>query len=111
AGGQPVTLAMGALAIDPSRTQTIYAGTGEEAFSADALGSAGLLQSLDGGTTWTRLADTGAFTGAFPGVGNLPQLSFARIVVDSTGPSAGGAGAPAACTVGLCRLYSATSLG
>ena len=50
------SLAFGAVAFAPSATNIIYAGTGEEVFSADAVGGAGLLKSVDSGATWQLLA-------------------------------------------------------
>jgi len=51
-----VSLAMGAIAFAPSDPSIVYAGTGEAEFSGDAYAGAGLLKSIDGGTTWTLLA-------------------------------------------------------
>jgi photosystem II stability/assembly factor-like uncharacterized protein len=45
----------GAVAIDPSNTSTIYAGTGEYTTSS---GGDGLFRSLDAGGTWSRIATT-----------------------------------------------------
>lgn len=47
------TLNHGAVAIDPSNPQTIYAGTGE--YTVQSTGD-GLFRSLDGGATWTKIA-------------------------------------------------------
>src|SRR5439155_20611136 len=71
--GQP-SLAVGAIAFDPSNPQRVYAGTGEGnvAESPDQnVRAAGLLASTDGGTTWTVLPGT-------PFVG----VSFYDLVVD-----------------------------
>ena len=59
------SLAMGAIAIDPNNTQTIYAGTGENSGSGDSYYGAGLLRSTDGGNSWTRVSNgtTTAFDG------------------------------------------------
>ncbi|MHB8644740.1 MAG: IPT/TIG domain-containing protein [Thermomicrobiales bacterium] len=59
------SLAIGALALDPTDTQdkTLYAGTGEPNFSQDAYQGVGVLKTTDGGATW-------ALQGAgFPGFG------------------------------------------
>lgn len=48
------TLTTGAVAFDPARTTTVYAGTGEGNFYS-SLG-AGVLRSTDGGATWSVLA-------------------------------------------------------
>ncbi len=68
-------LAMGALTIDPTNNQVLYAGSGEANFSADSRYGEGLYKSTDGGSTWT------VYTGpsnAFVGV------AISRIVVDPT---------------------------
>jgi photosystem II stability/assembly factor-like uncharacterized protein len=49
------SLAMGALAIDPVNPQIVYAGTGEQHYSADSYYGCGVLRSTDGGTSWTQL--------------------------------------------------------
>ena len=48
------SLAMGSLAVDPVTPTIIYAGTGEKNSSGDSYSGCGLLQSSDGGTTWTQ---------------------------------------------------------
>lgn len=50
------SLAIGALAIDPSNPQIIYAGTGEANYNIDGYYADGILKSTDGGATWTVLA-------------------------------------------------------
>lgn len=50
-----VTLGIGAVAVDPHQPLVVYAGTGEANRCADCLSSDGLLQSRDGGVTWTLL--------------------------------------------------------
>ena len=51
-------IAVTCLAFDPSNSSTIYAGTGEGFFNADAVQGAGIFKSTDAGATWTRLAST-----------------------------------------------------
>jgi hypothetical protein len=56
--GTPLTdgqdsLAIGALAIDPSDSNVVYAGTGEANQSCDSYFGIGLLKTTDGGATWT----------------------------------------------------------
>ena len=51
-------LAVTSLAMDPSNSQTIYAGTGEGFFNVDAVRGAGIFKTTNGGTTWTQIAST-----------------------------------------------------
>ncbi|MEM6335421.1 MAG: T9SS type A sorting domain-containing protein [Bacteroidota bacterium] len=51
-------LAVVSMVMDPNDSNTIYAGTGEGAFNADAVRGNGILKTTDGGTTWTQLAST-----------------------------------------------------
>jgi len=51
-----VSLAIGALAMDPSNHLILYAGTGEGNFSGDSYYGNGVLKTIDGGDTWTTLA-------------------------------------------------------
>jgi hypothetical protein len=55
---QMPNLAVVSLAFDPTTTNTIYAGTGEGVFNADATRGAGIFKSTDAGVTWTQLAGT-----------------------------------------------------
>ena len=57
------SLAMGAIAYAPSSPTTIYAGTGEAAYSGDAYAGGGLLKSTDGGANWS-LVNTVNFANA-----------------------------------------------
>jgi photosystem II stability/assembly factor-like uncharacterized protein len=52
------TLAVGALAMDPTNPAIMYAGTGEMTGSAWSMPGAGILKSTNGGSTWTQLPDT-----------------------------------------------------
>lgn len=72
---QPLTdkqpsMSMGALAIDPSNPNIIYAGTGEATYSGASYYGRGLLKSTDGGTTWQQ------YTAGLPG-----NSYFSRIVI------------------------------
>jgi len=49
------TLSMGALALDPSDPQTIYAGTGEPNAAGDNYAGDGFYRSTDEGDTWVNL--------------------------------------------------------
>jgi photosystem II stability/assembly factor-like uncharacterized protein len=70
------SLAIGALAIDPSNTNVVYAGTGEANQSCDSYYGIGLLKTTDGGATWTNLGAT-----------TFQNTSIAKIVVHPTIPS------------------------
>lgn len=63
----------GAIAIDPSNPDTIYAGTGE--YTTGSLGD-GLFRSTDAGATWTRIADASVVGSQISGV-----------AIDPTNPS------------------------
>ena len=65
------TTAMGALALDPSNENTIYAGSGEANYANHSRYGLGLYKSTDGGDTWVQLAES-TFGGR----------TFSRIVVD-----------------------------
>ncbi len=51
-------IAITTLAYDPSSTQTMYFGTGEGNYNADAIRGAGIWKSTNGGTSWSQLAST-----------------------------------------------------
>ena len=73
-------LAIGALAIDPSNPNTIYAGTGEQNNSSHEYGGAGVLKSTDGGGTWQLLGGAvfdGRTIGALAVSPTNPQLVIA----------------------------------
>ena len=55
------SLAMGAVVMDPSAPDTMYAGTGEGAFNGDAIDGVGIYKSTDGGNNWTLLPNTTTF--------------------------------------------------
>jgi photosystem II stability/assembly factor-like uncharacterized protein len=80
-----VSLAIGALAMDPANPQILYAGTGEGNFSQDSYYGNGILQTNNGGNSWTTL-----------GASTFLGTRFSRIVV-SPGASA--------------RLFAATGNG
>lgn len=49
-----VSMAMGAIVVDPTNSNIIYAGTGEATYSGASYYGRGLLKSTDGGVTWTN---------------------------------------------------------
>ncbi len=51
-------LAVVSLAFDPTNPNTIYAGTGEGFFNADAIRGAGIFRSTNAGATWSQLPAT-----------------------------------------------------
>lgn len=67
------TTSIGAIAIDPSDHDVIYAGTGEANYANHSRYGLGIFKSTDGGQTWQHLAH-GTFAGR----------TFSRIVVDPT---------------------------
>jgi len=70
--GQPIG-SIGALAVAPSDSKVIYAGTGESDIRSDLSSGNGVYKSSDGGSTWTHL-----------GLDDTRQIS--RIVVDPQNP-------------------------
>jgi hypothetical protein len=52
------SLAIGAIAIDPRRPNTIYLGTGEANTSGDSYYGSGIYKSTNGGASWTKLNGT-----------------------------------------------------
>lgn len=64
------SLSMGAIAIDPTNPEIIYAGTGEATYSGASYYGRGLLKSTDGGSTWTHYTS------------GLPSSSyFSRLII------------------------------
>jgi hypothetical protein len=51
-------IAVSSLAMDPTNSNIIYAGTGEGFFNADAVRGAGIFKTTDGGANWTYLTTT-----------------------------------------------------
>lgn len=69
------TSAMGALALDPTNENIIYAGTGEANFANHSRLGLGLFKSTDGGQTWVQLAED-VFGGR----------CFSTLIVDPSNP-------------------------
>ncbi|HEV7669543.1 MAG TPA: hypothetical protein VGS22_13550 [Thermoanaerobaculia bacterium] len=57
-GDLMTNLAVTSLVMDPTSSSTLYAGTGEGFFNADAIRGLGIFKTTNGGTTWTSLAAT-----------------------------------------------------
>ncbi len=79
-----------ALAIDPTNTSVLYAGTGEGVFSGSGTGGLGIFKSTDAGASWNQLAGT---------VSGVPEgaFNFVNEIVISPNDSS--------------RLYAATRTG
>lgn len=74
-------IAVASLAMDPSNSQVLYAGTGEGFFNGDAIRGAGIFKTTDGGATWAPLAST------TPPEGTLGNFSYVtQIVVSPRAP-------------------------
>ena len=74
------SLAMGWVVVDPTDSNVVYAGTGEQDNSGDSYYGAGVLRSLDGGATWDRLGED-AFVRPDGGSAHI-----SRIVIDPNSP-------------------------
>lgn len=80
-----VSLAIGALAMDPSNNQILYAGTGEGNFSGDSYYGNGVLKTTNGGNSWTTLA-TPTFTGTrFSRIAVTPGTTSRLFAATGTG--------------------------
>lgn len=79
------SLAVGALAQDPSNPATIYAGTGEGWFNVDAVRGNGIWKSSDGGNTWNKLPSTDSTVTNSQGQTLHPFDYVQDIVVNSQG--------------------------
>jgi uncharacterized protein (TIGR03437 family) len=88
------SLAVGAIAIDPTNPNIIYVGTGEGNRAGDTYYGQGLLKSMDGGATWSQIAGPASTTA--PGLPSFINCSFLAIEIDPTNPS---------------TLYAATNVG
>jgi len=59
------SLSMGAIAVDPSNTQTVWVGTGEPNSSGDSYYGSGIYKSINGGTSWVRQGGATFLNGCF----------------------------------------------
>ncbi len=69
------TTSIDTLAIDPNNHLTIYAGTGDLNYGSFSMGSQGILQSMDGGNTWTTLGAEVFGPEYIEPAGNYPQYN------------------------------------
>ena len=69
------TTSIDTLAIDPNNHLTIYAGTGDLNYGSFSMGSQGILQSMDGGNTWTTLGASVFGPEYTQPAGNYPQYN------------------------------------
>ncbi len=77
------TTSIDTLAIDPNNHNTIYAGTGDLNYGSFSMGSQGILQSTDGGNTWTVLGASVFGPEYSEPAGNYPQYdSVGKVRVD-----------------------------
>jgi photosystem II stability/assembly factor-like uncharacterized protein len=81
-----VNIAVNSMILDPRNPDHLYAGTGEGFFNGDAIRGAGILESTDGGETWSRLPSTSG-----------PDFHYVQKIVMSRGSSQ--------------RIYAATRMG
>ncbi len=88
------SLAVGAVAIDPTNPNVIYVGTGEGNRSGDTYYGQGLLKSTDGGNTWTQILGPTSTTA--PNLPSFVNCSFMTIEIDPSNPQ---------------TLYAATNVG
>jgi hypothetical protein len=79
-----LSLAVGALALDPSNPQTIYVATGEANYYLDSYYSVGILKSTNGGASWSRLGQS-TFGGNL--TGNTKGTHIAKVAVDPNNTS------------------------
>jgi uncharacterized protein (TIGR03437 family) len=80
-----LSLAIGAIAVDPNNPDVIYAGTGESSSCALCYYGAGLLKSTNGGATWAQI--TGPMTTVEPRMPAFLNIGFTKIAVDPANSS------------------------
>jgi len=74
-------LAVSCIAMDPSNSSVIYAGTGEGFFNVDAIRGAGVFQTIDG-TNWKQLSAT--TTADFQSVNRIAVAADGSVVLAAT---------------------------
>jgi hypothetical protein len=83
-GASVTTTAVDDVTVDPKNPNVVYAATGDISFGSFAFGSAGVLKSTDGGTTWQTLGAS-VFTPIYPPAtgGTYPQYqAVTKVKVD-----------------------------
>jgi len=75
------SLSVSSIVFDPVNAGVLYAGTGEGYGNSDALRGAGIFRSVDGGATWTPLADTASQSTA---VNRLAIAPSGRVLLAAT---------------------------
>ncbi|GEM_PF-2868181 len=81
-------LAIGTLAEDPFASGTVFAGTGEANGCGDCYPGLGILESTDGGSTWSMVNPQGTFTGQ--DISSIAWLSSKVVLVGTQGPGSAG---------------------
>jgi photosystem II stability/assembly factor-like uncharacterized protein len=79
------SLAVGAVAIDPTNPNVIWVGTGEPNRSGDNYYGAGLFKTTDGGISWTQI--TGPVSTSDPKLPVFLNCTFSKIEIDPSKPS------------------------
>ena len=74
------SLAVGAIAIDPTNSNVIYVGTGEGNRAGDTYYGQGLLKTTDGGNSWTQIL--GPVSTTAPNLPSFVNCSFLAIEID-----------------------------
>ena len=69
------TTSINTVTIDPNNHLTVYAGTGDLNYGSFSMGSQGILQSMDGGNTWTTLGASVFGPEYNQPAGNYPQYN------------------------------------
>jgi len=104
-------LSVGAIAIAPSATNTIYLGTGEGGIASDFIPGIGLLMSPDGGTNWTL--PSSVLATKFYKISVLPTNANELVVGTNAGAlrSTGGQNGPWTTVIASASSVSVTGYG
>jgi uncharacterized protein (TIGR03437 family) len=79
------SLAVGAVAIDPTNPNVIWVGTGEPNRSGDSYFGAGLFKTTDGGISWQQI--TGPVSTTDPKLPVFLNCTFSKIEIDPSKPN------------------------